>query len=509
MPRTPIAALSIASLCHPRRGLRAGVGPGWVRAVAGVLLTSLLIGCTSAGARQAAPSRQAARVVVPAPAPRPAPRPAPAPAVALHATIEDMPVDPAQGASDAEPKVEPVRADGANRPYRLGGRDYQPLTVDLPVTERGVASWYGRQFHGRRTASGEVFDMHAMTAAHPTWPLPSYALVRNPSNGREVVVRVNDRGPFHRGRIIDLSQLAARKLGLGGVGTVEVRRLTNDEIRTGAWRRPPADAASDQDPRLALRRSEAQMAMVASTDDAADATPPIEAAGVEATREALSAPAASEVLVEAAPSAAGPASAAGRRAGDRGQAVHAVRHALAEGNLPVPPSPQGLQVAQALQTSQAAPAVPVAQAAPPSAQASQAAQVVLMAPVPVPVPVPTPTPTPNASSPLLAAAAAPPSAPTSAAAAVVATPASAASRLASLPGYWVQLGAFRVRDGAEAFRHRLAQDLQWLAPVLTVLSEADLHRLQAGPYASHDQAHGVAQRLREALRLVPVVVERR
>lgn len=91
----------------------------------------------------------------------------------------------------------------------------------------------------------------------------------------------------------------------------------------------------------------------------------------------------------------------------------------------------------------------------------------------------------------------------------MATPASSASRLASLPGYWVQLGAFRVRDGAEAFRHRLAQDLQWLAPVLTVLSEADLHRLQAGPYASHDQAHGVAQRLREALRLVPVVVERR
>lgn len=507
MPRPPIAALSIARLCHPRRGLRAGVGRGCVRAVAGVLLTSLLIGCASAGARQPAPSsRQAARAVAPEPPPRAAPRPAPAPAqaVAPQAPSEVIPVDPAQ-VVDAEPKVEPVRADGANRPYRLGGRDYQPLTVDLPVTERGVASWYGRQFHGRRTASGEVFDMHAMTAAHPTWPLPSYALVRNPSNGREVVVRVNDRGPFHRGRIIDLSQVAARKLGLGGVGTVEVRRLTNDEIRTGAWRRPPADAASDQDPRLALRRSEAQMAMVASTDDAADATPPIEAAGFEATREALSAPAASEALVEAAPSAAGPASGAGRRAGDRGQAVHAVRHALAEGNLPVPPSPQGLQVAQALQTSQAAPAVQVAQAAPPSAQASQAAQVVLMAPVPVPVP----TPTPNASSPLLAAAAAPPSTPTSAAAAVVATPASSASRLASLPGYWVQLGAFRVRDGAEAFRHRLAQDLQWLAPVLTVLSEADLHRLQAGPFASHDQAHGVAQRLREALRLVPVVVERR
>jgi rare lipoprotein A len=117
------------------------------------------------------------------------------------------------------------------------------MTQDLPFTERGLASWYGRKFQGRRTSSGEPYDMFAMTAAHPTLPIPSYARVRNPANGREVVVRVNDRGPFHAGRIIDLSYTAALKLDLlRGVAPVEVERITFDEIRAGTWRRAPDDA---------------------------------------------------------------------------------------------------------------------------------------------------------------------------------------------------------------------------------------------------------------------------
>src|SRR6185436_16301542 len=95
-----------------------------------------------------------------------------------------------------------------------------------------------KPFHGRRTASGEVYDMNAMTAAHKTMPLPSYALVRNPANGREVVVKVNDRGPFAKGRVIDLSRAAARKLGISGVAQVLVRRLTHDEIKSGSWKLP-------------------------------------------------------------------------------------------------------------------------------------------------------------------------------------------------------------------------------------------------------------------------------
>ena len=108
---------------------------------------------------------------------------------------------------DATPRIEPIRAGGANKPYEALGRWYVPVLADLPMTESGLASWYGRKYHGRSTASGETYDMYAMTAAHPTMPLPSYARVRNPANGREVVVRVNDRGPFADGRVIGALRL--------------------------------------------------------------------------------------------------------------------------------------------------------------------------------------------------------------------------------------------------------------------------------------------------------------
>src|SRR5437867_2608356 len=139
---------------------------------------------------------------------------------------------------DAEPRIEAVRSGGPNRPYEALGKRYTPMTGDAPFRERGLASWYGRKFHGRPTASGETYDMHAMTAAHPTLPIPSYARVRNPANGREVIVRVNDRGPFHDGRIVDLSYAAALKLELlRGIAPVELERITFDDIRSGAWRR--------------------------------------------------------------------------------------------------------------------------------------------------------------------------------------------------------------------------------------------------------------------------------
>ena len=148
---------------------------------------------------------------------------------------------------DAEPRVEPLRIGGPNKPYEVLGRRYEPLTTDVPMQQTGGASWYGRKFHGRPTASGEPYDMHAMTAAHKTMPIPSYARVRNPATGREIIVRVNDRGPFVDGRIIDLSYAAALKLGLlAGVAPVEVRRITHAEIRAaqalaGLRPEPPAE----------------------------------------------------------------------------------------------------------------------------------------------------------------------------------------------------------------------------------------------------------------------------
>ncbi len=255
---------------------------------------------------------------------------------------------------DAEPRIDPIRPGGANKPYQALGRDYVPMTRDGPFAERGLASWYGRQFHGRRTASGETYDMYAMTAAHPTLPIPSYARVRNPANGREVIVRINDRGPFHAGRIVDLSYAAALRLDLlRGVAPVELERLTFDEIRAGNWRRGEADAT----------------------------------------------------------------------------------------------------------------------------------RVAAAAPTPAPVP-----------------------APESVVASVA--PAVAAASPAPTRGFWVQLGAFRESGGAENFQRRVGAEVEWLAPLLATFGNAALYRVQAGPYASRDDAQGAAARVREAIGLVPLIVER-
>ena len=123
--------------------------------------------------------------------------------------------------ADARPRSEPLNA-GANSPYTALGRKYVPYQSLKPYRARGLASWYGRKFHGKPTSSGERYDMYAMTAAHTILAIPSYARVTNVSNGRSVVVRVNDRGPFHPERIIDLSYTAAYKLGFVNAGSAQV-----------------------------------------------------------------------------------------------------------------------------------------------------------------------------------------------------------------------------------------------------------------------------------------------
>jgi rare lipoprotein A len=123
--------------------------------------------------------------------------------------------------ADATPRAEPLHR-YANRPYRVFGKDYRPLSSVQPFRQRGMASWYGKRFHGQKTSSGEPYDMYKMTAAHPTLPIPSYARVTNLANGRSVVVRINDRGPFHAGRVIDLSYVAAYKLGYIAAGSAQV-----------------------------------------------------------------------------------------------------------------------------------------------------------------------------------------------------------------------------------------------------------------------------------------------
>ncbi len=132
---------------------------------------------------------------------------------------------------DASPKVEKI-ASGTSKPYTVMGQTFTPMTSLSYYKKQGVGSWYGRKFHGLKTASGETYDMFGMTAAHPTLPIPSYARVTSLETGKKVIVRVNDRGPFLSGKLIDLTYTAAYKLGYvnKGSGKVEVELLLPDEI---------------------------------------------------------------------------------------------------------------------------------------------------------------------------------------------------------------------------------------------------------------------------------------
>lgn len=133
--------------------------------------------------------------------------------------------------ADAIPKKEPLSRYGNPLTYVVRGKRYHRLTSSEGYSEQGLASWYGTKFHGHRTSSGEDFDMYSMTAAHKTLPLPTYVRVTNLDNQRSIIVKVNDRGPFHAKRIIDLSYVAAGKLGIlnNGTGRVEVVALTSAE----------------------------------------------------------------------------------------------------------------------------------------------------------------------------------------------------------------------------------------------------------------------------------------
>lgn len=124
---------------------------------------------------------------------------------------------------DAVPVAEPRAAYGNMSEYEVSGRTYRTLDGSDGYVDEGTASWYGEEFHGRRTSSGEPYDMYAMSAAHRTLPLPTYLEVTNLDTGRSVVVRVNDRGPFHDDRLIDVSYAAAVRLGMIAAGTARVR----------------------------------------------------------------------------------------------------------------------------------------------------------------------------------------------------------------------------------------------------------------------------------------------
>lgn len=157
--------------------------------------------------------------------------------------ITPRPLDP-DSIVDAVPRAEPRSRYGNPDTYKVFGRNYRVMADGRDFVERGVASWYGPKFHGKRTSSGEPYDMYKMTAAHKHLPLPSYVQVTNLDNGRTAVVRVNDRGPFHNERIIDLSYSAAVKLDVVRAGTARVEIRSIDPHRP--TQSPPAPAAAPQ-----------------------------------------------------------------------------------------------------------------------------------------------------------------------------------------------------------------------------------------------------------------------
>jgi rare lipoprotein A len=350
---------------------------------------------------------------------------------------------------DAEPRADPYSR-AANRPYNVFGTDFVPDTSDKPFKQRGIGSWYGRKFHGQKTSSGEIYDMYAMTAAHPTLPIPSYAKVTNVATGQSVIVRVNDRGPFLKSRIMDLSYAAAAKLGYADQGStmLEVERLLPRDIIAGKFRPNPWTVPTA--PMLA-------QAGVTGTKLPTMATPPIPATAVAV----------------AAPTAGGNAPLDPAIPADL---LADIRNGNQDmGAVVNPGNDSGVNAEASAGTNTVA-------GNSTSASTSTAANVVANTES-----LPAHTDTPGHAPDLM----------TAAKASGIAT----AAQAAKAKGYLLQLAAFRSRPIAEEFKQKIALQLDATLALRLLVQNATVannewFRVQLGPYTDRNQAEAAAQILR-------------
>ncbi len=440
---------------------------------------------------------------------------------------------------DAIPRAEPVLV-STSRPYAVFGRTYVPMSSLAPYRERGIASWYGRRYHGKPTSSGEPYDMYAMTAAHPTLPIPSYVRVTRPGTGRSVVVRINDRGPFLQNRVIDLSYTAAAKLGFveRGSAEVEVEAITRFDAPG-----PPLLVAGST-PGAGSTSGAQQGGAVAARSGAASGGVAVEGAGSGGA-----------ALAGVGPGGAGPGGAGSGGAGSGGtgpsvagdppigltisssrveSSTASPMRDDAPGRLVVETrfSDGGRAAAQdsaaATTTSasaSAAPASAAASAAPASAAASAAPTSAAASTAPTSAAVSAAPASASASAPAVSApAASAPAAPgptgfaptelasgMTSAATLSTTPSSTtpsssappATGHASGPGFWLQLGAFSSADSARAALERLRRELAWLGARFDLRHEGGLYKIQAGPWPQREHALDAAARVRGATALQP------
>lgn len=323
-------------------------------------------------------------------------------------------------------------------PYRLNGVVYRPREVDR-FDEDGIASWYGEMFHGRRTANGEIYDMEALTAAHPTLPLPSYARVTNPRNGRSLVVRINDRGPYARGRIIDLSWAVASLLQIHVAGTAPVRVQYlgpapldgNDGYERRVLARQPWAG-----PRVAYARSPAKAIRYRQTDAELSQADP-------ETRARLRFAAATQAPAMPERNAAREAPATPPAARPRPSALAAKFAARTETRSAPKPPPKLL--------ANAAPPVPA---------------IVKAKPQPKPQPKSAATPSPSHTANIAAA-------------------------------YYVEAGLFNQKAKADELAAILAEIAPAYVEPVTIGDRA-VHRIRLGPFARDDAANAAVERIRAA-----------